>query len=173
MNKQREALQMALEALDSDNPDIMLRASIAIREALAERELLLDDRASNYACHVAWKQCADTIDKFDGDPYGAFTMGFHAGIRASVNAKHPPAKPAAYLDLSNDIAYSMRELSNEDAYDTDAMVPLYTSPPTRKPLTDAEIDAAWRSVDYTQPYEDFRIAIARAVERAHGIGGEA
>lgn len=36
MSKQREALEKALDALDSDNPDIMLRASISIREALAE-----------------------------------------------------------------------------------------------------------------------------------------
>jgi hypothetical protein len=35
MSKQREALEKALDALDSDNPDIMLRASISIREALA------------------------------------------------------------------------------------------------------------------------------------------
>ena len=54
----------------------------------------------------------------------------------------------------------------KDLHDGDK---LYTSPPTRKPLTDEQIDAAWRSVDYTQPYEDFRIAIARAIERAHGI----
>ena len=38
MSKQREALLLALDALDSDNPEIMLRASIAIREALAELE---------------------------------------------------------------------------------------------------------------------------------------
>lgn len=38
MSKQREALEKALDALDSDNPDIMLRASISIREALAEPE---------------------------------------------------------------------------------------------------------------------------------------
>ncbi len=30
----REAMQMALEALDSDNPDIQLRAAIALRQAL-------------------------------------------------------------------------------------------------------------------------------------------
>lgn len=35
----REAMQMALEALDSDNPDIQLRAAIALRQALgAEQE---------------------------------------------------------------------------------------------------------------------------------------
>ena len=31
-------------------------------------------------------------------------------------------------------------------------------------LTDEEIDAAWRSVDYTVLYEQFRIDIARAIE---------
>ena len=30
----REAMQMALEALDSDNPDMQLRAAIALRQAL-------------------------------------------------------------------------------------------------------------------------------------------
>lgn len=33
-----------------------------------------------------------------------------------------------------------------------------------KPLTDEQIDAAWRSVDYTQPYADFRMAVGRAIE---------
>ena len=31
-------------------------------------------------------------------------------------------------------------------------------------LTDQEIDAAWRSVDYTVAYDQFRIDIARAIE---------
>ena len=34
----REAAQMALEALDSDNPDIQLRAATALRAALAQPE---------------------------------------------------------------------------------------------------------------------------------------
>ncbi|RPJ30069.1 MAG: hypothetical protein EHM17_17365 [Verrucomicrobiaceae bacterium] len=42
----------------------------------------------------------------------------------------------------------------------------------RKPLTDEEIDRVWRSVDYKISYDNFRLAIARAIERAHGIGGE-
>ncbi len=38
----REAMQMALEALDSDNPDIQLRAAIALRQALeTEQEPVL------------------------------------------------------------------------------------------------------------------------------------
>jgi hypothetical protein len=31
-------------------------------------------------------------------------------------------------------------------------------------LTDDEIDKAWRSVDYTVPYHQFRIDIAKAIE---------
>lgn len=190
MNKQRQALEKALEALQwnwggEPLPTMELEAIEAIQEALAERELLLDEHASSQACHVAWKQCANTIDKFDGDPYGAFTMGFYAGIQASINAKHPPAKPAAYLDLSNNIAYSMRELSNEDAYDTDAMVPLYLSPPTRKPMTDHLRDATkmhsrkpltepeLNAIEPTWPngwnYDDV-LEFVRTIERAHGIG---
>jgi len=186
MNKQRQALELALKAIESGGAvEDMMAAEKAIEEALAERELLLDERASSQACHVAWKQCANTIDKFDGDPYGAFTMGFHAGIQASINAKHPPAKPAAYLDLSNNIAYSMRELSNEDAYDTDAMVPLYLSPPIRKPMTDHLRDATKMPQPLTEPelnaieptwpngwdYDDV-LEFVRTIERAHGIRGD-
>ena len=31
-------------------------------------------------------------------------------------------------------------------------------------LTDEEIDVVWRSVDYTVPYAQFRIDVARAIE---------
>jgi len=34
----------------------------------------------------------------------------------------------------------------------------------RKPLTEDEIDRAWRSVDYKISYDNFRLAIARAIE---------
>jgi hypothetical protein len=34
----RELMQQALEALDSDNPDIQLRTAIALRERLAQPE---------------------------------------------------------------------------------------------------------------------------------------
>jgi hypothetical protein len=44
--------------------------------------------------------------------------------------------------------------------------PLYTTPPQRTwvGLTDEEIDKAWRSVDYTVPWDQHRIDIARAIE---------
>jgi hypothetical protein len=46
--------------------------------------------------------------------------------------------------------------------------PLYTAPPAAQRqwvgLTDEEVDKAWRSVDYTVPWEQHRIDIARAIE---------
>jgi hypothetical protein len=33
-------------------------------------------------------------------------------------------------------------------------------------LTDDEIDKAWRSVDYTKPWDIHRIEVARAIEQA-------
>jgi hypothetical protein len=43
---------------------------------------------------------------------------------------------------------------------------LYAHPPQRtwQGLTDEEIDKAWRSVDYTVPWEQHRIDIAKAIE---------
>ena len=40
MNDLRKAAEMALGALDSDNPDIQLRAAIALRQALEDRPLV-------------------------------------------------------------------------------------------------------------------------------------
>ena len=39
MSDLRKAAEMALEALDSDNPDIQLRAAIALRQALDKPEI--------------------------------------------------------------------------------------------------------------------------------------
>jgi len=51
--------------------------------------------------------------------------------------------------------------------------PLYTAPPQRQPLTDEEAKVLWADVYEPEPHiwviaERF----ARAIERAHGIGGE-
>ncbi len=46
----------------------------------------------------------------------------------------------------------------------------YTAPPQRQPLTEAEIEALARWAD--EHGAPWHIAFARAIERAHGIGGE-
>ena len=50
----------------------------------------------------------------------------------------------------------------------DDYTPLYTTPPHRKPLTDEEIWEVLGGIDCTRP-----MLIARAIEAAHGIKGEA
>ena len=56
---------------------------------------------------------------------------------------------------------------------TEDDVPLYTAPPKRKPLTDDDIDALRQGEQRLNfvTLREFRV-IARAIERAHGIGGE-
>ncbi len=50
---------------------------------------------------------------------------------------------------------------------------LYTAPPERKPLTDEEIDHL-AQLDGVTAYKapDWFVELARAIERAHGIGDE-
>ena len=51
--------------------------------------------------------------------------------------------------------------------------PLYTAPPQRKPLSDADLAKIWDdALDQLDPRDQLRF-IARAIERAHGIGGNA
>lgn len=47
-------------------------------------------------------------------------------------------------------------------------IPVYTTPPPRKPLTDAEIFNT--AADYYEGYGFKALEFARAIERAHGIG---
>ena len=48
---------------------------------------------------------------------------------------------------------------------------LYTTPPQRKPLSDEEIETYRHMIDWTAEWS--YINFARAIEAAHGIGGEA
>lgn len=89
----------------------------------------------------------------------------------------PDAKPKQ--EQGEPVAYGMRDTmignGNRMMYvrldkgQDGCTVPLYEHAQQRKPLTDEQIDKAWRSVDYTVPWEQYRIDIARAIEAAHGI----
>jgi hypothetical protein len=56
-----------------------------------------------------------------------------------------------------------------------ATVPLYAAPPQRKPLTEEEIESMWEadttSAEDCQSLYYFKV-VARAIERAHRIGGK-
>ena len=56
------------------------------------------------------------------------------------------------------------------------MEPLYTAPPKRKPLTEEEIRDLWAwamTAEAERTATTQQHAFARAIERAHGIGGNA
>lgn len=76
-------------------------------------------------------------------------------------------KPVAWTDERGFIAYQA------DSFPRGTTVsPLYAHPPTpRKPLTNEEISAIFDDTLEGGSFFDVALAVARAIERAHGIGG--
>ena len=144
-DKLREAAQMALDALDSDNPDIQLRAATALRAALAQpeqeptRSQKLRDagytrRPKGWGKDEEEPEPVACADKYDLDREGHdFWVSRQANVRTGV--------------------------------------PLYTAPPQREwqGLTDEEIKNHWliamQSVEGTVlPIPEFALAIERALK---------
>jgi len=83
----------------------------------------------------------------------------------------PEQKPVAYQWLGTSV---IRKRIPKTA-EADAWQPLYTAPPQRKPIRDAEIVYLWdwsatAAAERTASTQQH--AFARAIEKAHGIGGE-
>ena len=81
-------------------------------------------------------------------------------------------KPVAWCDQYESHIDGLRHYSDGGARE----IPLYTAPqPKREPLTDEDIDQVtdtqWASNNHKPIYAAHR-AYARAIERAHGIGGQ-
>ena len=82
-------------------------------------------------------------------------------------------KPVAWMCADEDMTrkgYSRFSRNCEG----DWSIPVYTAPPARKPLTDEEIMKTAKETQSAEPGRDGYIlpfAFARAIERAHGIGG--
>jgi len=103
------------------------------------------------------------------------TEAFLMAIEALDNADYHRADEAitaikAALEAKDEPFHSVWDTlpSNKDVADAMRMRRLHqlSTPPqlTWVGLTDDEIDKAWRSVDYTIPYAQFRIDVAKAVE---------
>lgn len=88
---------------------------------------------------------------------------------ATIN-KMETVEPVAWMVYTQDGTSAFVTDNPKDFTDTHRALSLYTAPPKRKPLTEDEIDKAWRSVDYRISYDNFRIEVARAIEREHDIG---
>lgn len=157
----REIFEKALEALDSDNPDIQLRAAVALRTAIAEAEkqepvyLVEDDfglfRIADKADYTYWS-----------------STGRHKTFVA--NATTPPAAQRQWA-LADAIRAEPTEMIHK--WRVLELVKEHAVA-QRQPLTDEQIEAAYKAaskaINYCAPsHFDF----ARAIEAAHGIGGKA
>jgi hypothetical protein len=88
-------------------------------------------------------------------------------------------KPVASI-MTNINSGDVKLVWNDEAFDRALWreTPLYTHPPQRKPLTDDEIELAYREIwrdlsnDFRHTAEWIEAGI-RYAEKAHGIGGEA
>ena len=155
----REAMQMALEALESDPTSLAWliskkQAITALRKALVDA----DDTSEK---HV------DEMVKTEHDKQIEIAQAYERGWNAALAQQEPVAwiTDGGKGELWWYQSSKFDEEGNLIGPNPDD-IPLYTAPPKREwvGLTDEEIDTAWRSVDYTVSYEQFRIDIAHTIE---------
>ena len=108
----------------------------------------------------------------DWGTWGADLDGCAAALRAALEQKAEPV-PAGYLVSPHGEFkpnFNLRFTFPPESLDWS--IPLYTAPPQRKPLTDDEILEMVRAAPDLGAAEDEWLHVARAIERAHGIGEE-
>ena len=122
----RELMQQALEALKSDNPDIQLRAAIALQERLAQPERE----------PVAWYFVRDLEKGISFAPDNDATKSWQPLYPALPAATEPVAWMVYTLD-----GKSVCVTDNpNDFTDQHKALPLYTAPRQWQGLTDEEIE---------------------------------
>jgi len=96
---------------------------------------------------------------FDGDD---FHEALRLGRQAIAQAENQ--YPVAWMepDWADGTIFRDSEVDKTTDFFNDHMIPLYTTPQQRKPLTDEQITKIWEKRQY---FNDF----ARAIEAAHGI----
>ena len=82
--------------------------------------------------------------------------------------EHTEQEPVAWkvIDKTNGEYMFSRIKPMERSYKYDVVIPLYTAPPKREPLSDEEIVKLWANKSPANEFECVRL-----VEKAHGIGG--
>ena len=160
MTTQTEALKLALEALESSRIFVTSREKIkhpegtdwyderisAIKEALSEQAVVEHDLAAAYRTE---------LDKLSQRNYELRME--NAQLKAQP--KEPEQEPVAWM---NDMG------THIDLNVSGRGMPLYTTPPQRKPLTDDEMKKIWYAMQNIMGWYSFE-EVARAIEAAHGI----
>ena len=85
----------------------------------------------------------------------------------------PEPEPVVWMVFTQDGQSVFVTDNPTDIGDDQRALPLYTAPPTRRPLTPVEIAAMWRKFSSKEGFTTAQFVrnFARAIERAHGIGG--
>jgi hypothetical protein len=141
----------------------------ALRLAL---EALKSNRRTHHYCEDTWYSCPKHEDGCANDSEGdecncgadEANAGIDQAITAIKAALEAKDEPAAWMNKYGACKTSLfREV--EAGAKEEYTIPLYTTPPQRKPLTDEEITEIFST---TKGF-DFYLNFARAIEAAHGI----
>jgi hypothetical protein len=122
----------------------------------------------------AAQQALEALVAIEEDPHGSHS--FPALANDAITAlrtalSEPEQEPVAWLQRRFVDNFPAPGYETCEATDYGA-IPVYTHPPQRKPLTDEEIALiVGECAASAHRHDDF--SFARAIERAHGIGGEA
>ena len=143
MSKERELLQNILDQHEDDRFDIGSINHGKIRRLLAQPEQDLEALKKDWV-----------------------NFGYTAGKREQLLVQ-PEPEPVAWMSLEKgDVNKSRSYFEFVEKYQDENIVPLYTSPLTRKPLSLEELCKLYGD----NVVEDI-FTFARAIEKAHGIGG--
>lgn len=190
-----EALEVELEGYDGPVPHIdtaitALRAALAEHDRLAGIEAIEKDAGIHVSQQAEPEQEPIQTDEEDTmskkckaysksklglsppDNRKSFYAGWDAALRSALT--EPEQKPVAWRVQRSDGQYELyflkaaAERAAECYIKRPPVEPLYTAPTPRKPLTEDEIAEASAGV-LGLPHE-IKVELARAIERAHGIG---
>jgi len=98
-----------------------------------------------------------------------YLNGYCVG-QSDLLAEQAKQEPVAWMRQDGQRVTTASDRHNYPDYETRYSIPLYTTPPQRKPLSEEEIGAILEGVN---AYGTRLYTFARAIEAAHGIKGEA
>ena len=128
--------------------------------------------SSEFDSNGAWGQDFNDGIQFDGDKYLALPV---RAVRAIIaEASEQEQEPVAWkvIDGTNGGYMFSRIKPTERSYKYDVVIPLYTAPPKREPLSEDEVrDGLDGKNGFENWYDDRFVDGVRFAEKHHGIGG--
>lgn len=119
------------------------------------------------ALRLALEALENIRHHFDTDEYA-----YEVAVKSITAIKQALEETQGVSTEPEPVAWKDRTYGNLHHQDFGNSIPLYTSPPKRKPLTDEQIKGIYEDCDAPTGGE-FTLAFVRAIEAAHGIKGEA